>query len=157
MSAKPKITEEQFITAYTAAYGNYAGTARYIEQHYNISITRQAVRKRAKGNLNLQREVSELLEDDFDFHLRNFAEDETVNIWLRARIYLEMKAQLHRFNMKVQTVKNEKKGFFDIDGNIISFMDDEMDKEAFERIKKGEPGAGIEAWKEQYNKKHGHG
>jgi hypothetical protein len=157
MSAKPKITDEQFITAYMACYGNYAATARYIEQHYNIPFTQQAVRKRAKCNPNLQNEVRELLEDDFDFHLQQFAKDETVNIWLRARIYLELKAQLHRLNMKVQTVKKDKKGFFDIDGNIISFVDDDMDKEAFERIKKGERGAGIEAWKEQYDKKNRQG
>jgi hypothetical protein len=155
MPAKQKITDEQFIEAYMAANGSYADTASYIQQNFDVPFTRQAAMKRAKRFPNLKRDVLDLMENDFDDRLLKFANDDTIDIRLRARIYLQMKSQLHRVNMKVQTMKKEKKGFFDIDSNIISFDDEENDRESFERIKKGLPGPGLEAYLEERRKKFG--
>jgi hypothetical protein len=155
MPAKQKISDEQFIEAYMAANGSYTGTASYIQQNFDVPFTRQAAMKRAKRFPNLKRDVLELMENDFDDHLLKLADDETVDLRLRVRIYLQMKSQLNRVKMKVQTMKNERKGVFDIDGNIISFDDDQHDKEAFENIKKGLPGPGFEAYLEERRKKSG--
>jgi len=156
MASKPKVTDEQFIEAYVAANGSYAGTAQYIQQNYDVAFSRTAAMKRAKKFPNLKRDMLELMENDFDDHLTKFAHDEGNDIRLRARIYLQLKIQLNRLNHKTQkTYTPEHEGgydYFDINGNIITF-DDENDKEAIERIKQGLPGPGYEAWQKEYSKK----
>ncbi len=109
---KDKITDEQFITAYMASGGSYEGTARYIQENYNVPYTRPAALKRAKRYPDLQREVLELRENEFDDHLVGFAKDVTIDMWLRIRIYLQLKTQLHRINMKQLTNTNKKRWDF---------------------------------------------
>jgi hypothetical protein len=160
MPAKPKITDEQFIEAYVAAGGSYEGTANYIQQNFDVPFTRGAVMKRVKRYPDLQRDVRDLKENEFDDHLLKFAEDGANDIRLRARIYLQMKIQLNRLNNKTQKASNASHSFqpqgpdgFDIDGNILDFSDDADDEEAMQRIMRGEPGPGLEAYLEKQRKK----
>jgi hypothetical protein len=162
MAQKPKVTDEQFIEAYMAAQGSYEGTAGYIQQNYDVPFTRQAAMKRAKQFPNLKRDVLELMENEFDDHLLKFASDGNNDIRLRARIYLQLKNQVSRLNNKVEKTNKFGAGiqptgyrFFDFDDNIISFDDAAHDKEAFERIKQGLAGAGLEAYLEERRKKFG--
>ncbi len=156
MPAKPKVTDEQFIEAYMAANGSYADTASYIQQNFDVPFTRQAAMKRAKRFPNLKRDVLELMENEFDDHLVKVAGDESTDIRLRVRIYLQLKNQLNRINNKKQNSQPEEPvGLWDIDGNILDFSGDADDEEATERVFRGEPGPGIEAYNEKQRKKLG--
>ena len=45
-----KVTDEQFIEAYRACEGNYTQTAKYIQEHFKISYTKQSAQERAENH-----------------------------------------------------------------------------------------------------------
>jgi hypothetical protein len=102
---QPKITDEQFIDAFNECHGNCALTAQYININYQIPYSRQAVHERARKFPRQVEDCLSLLDDYCEGKIITFAEDETGDIRLRARLYSQVRQGVHRIQRMVIQAK----------------------------------------------------
>src|SRR5580658_7069618 len=125
-----KLTDEQFIEAFRASEGNFSQTARYIEERFNISYTKQAARERALGNPQEFEALFSIMDNECSTSLMRFACDESNEVKLRGRFYAQVMNQLaRRERMKILAAKKkpepesqpEPDEYFDINGYKFYF------------------------------------
>src|SRR5579863_9776903 len=98
-----KITDEEFKEAYSICKSNCALTAQYIQEHYNITYSWQAVYKRAKKFPDLVLDDLVLFADSCDAGLLTFANDEKNDVRLRVRIYMHLQNNLAKTLKKLHS------------------------------------------------------
>src|SRR5690606_6932454 len=113
-----KITDEQFLEALKACAGIFVKTAKYIEDKYNITYSRQAVRSKAE---KMKDELDQIRESNIDlaeatlFELMESFDDKTK---LRAvEFYLKTQGKNRGYSDKVEM---EHKGCVNIIWNSNS-------------------------------------
>ncbi len=91
-----KLTDAQFIEAYRASEGNYSQTAKYIREHFGIPYTKQSAQERAQNHPEEIEKMYSLMENESLTAIMDFARDITLDIKLRARLYVQVMIQINR-------------------------------------------------------------
>jgi hypothetical protein len=104
-----KLSDEQFLEAYRACEGNCAKTARYIHLHFNMYYTKQAVHSRAQYHPQEVVKFYRLLDNDSTTTLMKFADDESNDIRLRARLYIQIMNKADRIQRLNMLTTNRKR------------------------------------------------
>jgi hypothetical protein len=122
MPFKPKITDEQFAEAYIECRGNLTKTAKYIEQTCGVHYTPQAVDDRVNKSPELVDQLIRLYANYCQEKAMTFADDVTVDLRLRTRIYLQILNRLTRLMLlKQRATRKVPEGVFDLNGYILRF------------------------------------
>ncbi len=94
---EPKITDDQFKEALMECHGIIPLTVQYIIKKYNVTYTKQSAYERAKNFPEVNDYIINMLDDHCSAKLIAFADDETGDIRLRARLYSQMINRIDRF------------------------------------------------------------
>jgi len=122
MGAKQKITDEQFAEAFIICSGNFSETARYIQQTYGVHYTPQAVDDRLNKFPELVDRLNRLYANYCQSQVMSFADDATIDVRLRTRIYLQILNRLTRLMlMKYRITRKVPEGVFDLNGYLLRF------------------------------------
>ena len=122
MPTKLKVTDEQFAQAFLECNGSYEQTAQFIERTYGVHYTRQAVDDRVNKSPELIDKITRLYANHLQWQVMSFAEDVTVDIRLRSRIYLQVLNRLTRLMMlKYRITRKVPEGVFDLNGYMLRF------------------------------------
>lgn len=125
-----KVTDEQFIEAFRACEGNYLQTAKYIQDNFNIPYTKQSVQERAEKYPEEFEKLLGQMDNESLTTIMNFACDTTLDVRLRARMYVQVLHQIsRRKRLKMQEAKLkakqppklEREGVFKIGDYIMRF------------------------------------
>ena len=91
-----KLTDAQFFEAYRACEGNYTQTAKYIQDNFKIHYTKQSVQERAENHPEEIEKMYGVMENESLTTIMDFASDITLDIKLRARLYVQVMIQINR-------------------------------------------------------------
>jgi hypothetical protein len=123
-----KLTDSQFIEAYRASEGNYSQTAKYIREHFNIPYTKQSAQERAMNHPEEIEQLLSIMDNESLTTIMNFADDITLDIKLRARMYVQVMHKINqRERLKIQVAKAKQpvkavpEGVFQFGDYILRF------------------------------------
>jgi hypothetical protein len=124
-----KLTDEQFLEAYRACEGNCSQASKYIQDHFKIPYSKQAVQDRAEKHPEEVEKMYSLMDNQSITRIMNFADNETNDIKLRARLYVQVLNQnSKRKRLRIMEAKAAKKkteeepeGYFQIDDYELHF------------------------------------
>lgn len=101
-----KLTDEQFKEAYRACEGNFSQTSKYIQDHFRIPYSKQAVQDRAENFPELVEKMYGALDNESVTSVMQFATDDTNDIKLRARLHVQVMNKIkHRERLKMQQAR----------------------------------------------------
>jgi hypothetical protein len=129
-----KLTDEQFLEAYRACEGNCSQTSKYIQDHFKIPYSKQAVQDRAENFPDEVEKMYSLMDNQSITKIMTFADNENNDIKLRSRLYVQVLNQnSRRKRLKLQEAKanpknkgeEEPDGYFQIGEYELHFPSSE--------------------------------
>jgi hypothetical protein len=122
MPFKQKITDEQFAEAFITCHGNFHQTAKYIEKNFGEHYTPQAVDDRVNKSPELVDKTIRIYASYCQEQVMAVADDVTMDIRLRTRIYLQTINRLTRLMvLRYRITRKVPEGVFNLNGYILRF------------------------------------